>query len=87
MVTKLSVSFYYAWWGIYFLVLRYRIKVISILIGLIYKNIAKMANKIFNVLNHLNRQTFTGSFYYISKNLIEGVEALDVNRMNLHTVR
>ena len=29
-------------------------KVISRLIGLIYENIAKMANKIFNVPNHLN---------------------------------
>ena len=28
-------------------------KVISRLIGLKYENIAKMANKIFNVLNHL----------------------------------
>ena len=32
------------------------IKVISRLIGLIYENIAKMANKIFNVPNHLNRR-------------------------------
>ena len=29
------------------------VKVISRLIGLIYENIAKMANKIFNVPNHL----------------------------------
>ena len=32
------------------------IKVISKLIGLIYENIAKMANKIFNVPNHLKCQ-------------------------------
>ena len=32
-------------------------KVISRLIDLIYENIAKMANKIFNVPNHLNSKT------------------------------
>ena len=32
------------------------INVISALSGLTYKNIEKMANKIFNVPNHLNRQ-------------------------------
>ena len=31
----------------------FAIKVISRLVGLIYENIAKMANKIFNVPNHL----------------------------------
>ena len=34
----------------------FSIKVISKLIGLIYENIAKMANKIFNVPNHLNTE-------------------------------
>ena len=34
------------------------IKVISRLIGLIYENIAKMANKIFNVPNHLKNLRF-----------------------------
>ena len=34
-------------------------KVISRLIGLIYENIAKMANKIFNVPNHLKTTNHT----------------------------
>ena len=36
-------------------------KVISRLIGLIYENIAKMANKIFNVPNHLKHISQTPS--------------------------
>ena len=47
-VTKLSVFFI-----MHGEVYIFGIKVISRLIGLIYENIAKMANKIFNVPNHL----------------------------------
>ena len=48
-VTILASFFYYAWRGIYF----FGIKMISTLRGLTYRNINKMANKIFNVPNHL----------------------------------
>ena len=40
------------------------IKVIRRLIGLIYENIAKMANKIFNVPNHLNIILWNAFYLY-----------------------
>ena len=40
-------------------------KVISRLIGLIYENIAKMANKIFNVPNHLKFKISLGGHFEI----------------------
>ena len=50
------------------------IKVISRLIGMIYENIAKMANKIFHIPNHLNvpksmpRASFLALFAITSEN-------------------